>query len=229
MLSRHNADTVIAPHCTACARRVPPSPSWHKPVFCLSQFEYGTCGARTLSLAAPFYLLVGGWVGRERGSRFRGPRWFAAAPCAGRSYPTTLTQRSENSFSTCAVLQQRRVAPRMKTTIGAWVRVTSCTREVREKLRRNQVGKRNVQSSRAQSRRLHRLGLSESTRGHGPCPGGRMSRHRGDLLRCRFCGSPLGTLAHCAGSCPASADLQLERCAAAAGGSHARHRSMVVS
>ena len=51
--------------------------------------------------------------------------------------------------------------------------------------------------------------------GHDPCPGGRTSRHRGDPLDCRFCGSSLGTLAHCMGSCPAFVDLQLEWCAAA--------------
>ena len=51
--------------------------------------------------------------------------------------------------------------------------------------------------------------------GHDPCPGGRTSRHREDPLGCRFCGSSLGTLAHCMGSCPAFVDLQLEWCAAA--------------
>ena len=51
--------------------------------------------------------------------------------------------------------------------------------------------------------------------GHDPCPGGRTSRHRGDPLGCRFCGSSLGTVAHWMGSCPAFVDLQLEWCATA--------------
>ena len=47
--------------------------------------EGGTCGASTLSLAAPFYPPVGG-------SRFRGPGWLATTLCAGEGfYSTTLT------------------------------------------------------------------------------------------------------------------------------------------
>ena len=104
-------------HCAST--RHPPSPFWHKPFFfcCLSQISTVTLMAggrvpvvpQTLSLAAVFYLPVGG-------SPSRGLVWLAMAPCAG-----FLPNFADTAHGIQVFFRHK----------GTWVLVASYTREVR--------------------------------------------------------------------------------------------------
>ena len=83
--------------------------------------ERVTCGAITPSLGVLFYLPVGGPGSVDEDGWLR-------QPFAGEPYPTTLTPRTVYSFfffSTRTILQHE-----WEQKVGAWVRVTWCTREV---------------------------------------------------------------------------------------------------